>query len=111
MESEETNANIFDNELDFEEEVREDVDVFEALGLDEMSAADTLCDIEALAEDFEPVLNDVGLANGSSSPKPDEGDEEAGESENEGDNNTPDKKEESDSEGEVCTFIVVFLLQ
>jgi hypothetical protein len=111
MESEETNANIFDNELDFEEEVKEELDVFEALGLDEMSAADTLCDIEALAEDLEPVLNNLGLANGSSSPKPDEAGEEAGESENEGDNNTPEKKEESDSEGEVCTFVVVLMLK
>jgi hypothetical protein len=61
-----------------------------------------LCDIEALAEDFEPVLNNVGLENGSSSPKPDEADGEAGESEKEEDNNTPAKKEESGSEGEVC---------
>jgi hypothetical protein len=107
MESEETNANIFDNELDFEEEVKEDVDVFEALGLDAMSASDTLCDIAALAEDFEPVLNDVGLVNGSmSSPKP--GEEEVGESENEeGDNIIPDSKEESDSEGEVGSLCLL----
>lgn len=105
MESEETNSNIFDNELDFEEEVKEDVDVFEALGLDAMSASDTLCDIAALAEDFEPVLNVVGLANGSSSPKPDE---EAGESENEGEIKSPEKKEESDSEGEVVISAYCF---
>lgn len=105
MESEETHGNIFDNELDFEEEVKEDVDVFEALGLDAMSGADTLCDIAALAEDFEPVLNEVGLANGSS-PKPEDG-IEAGDSEIE-DINSPEKKEESDSEGEVRSLHSMF---
>lgn len=109
MESEETHGNIFDNELDFEEEVKEDVDVFEALGLDAMSGADTLCDIVALAEDFEPVLNEVGLANGSS-PKPEDDIEAVGNSEIE-DINSPEKKEESDSEGEVRSLHSLFTVK
>jgi len=98
MESEETNPNIFDNELDFEEEVRDENEVLENLGLESIITAENASDggLENLEPDpevgeegeeiSEPVADELksvenGNANGEEAPKSDN---------------------ESESDGEVC---------